>query len=265
MSPYLILLYAVLAIVIAIIYRRIMLTVTIFEYQRGLKYVRGRYVGLLPPGRYAFWRHTTHVTYADIRPVTECVPGQEVLTSDGLPVKTSLAVDYRVADADLAINKTASYHSSLYVALQVALREAVGAVTLDDLLAQRAEIAEKLTEAARPLVEALGLELISLKLRDITLPGELKKVFLQVVKARQEGLAALERARGETAALRSLANAARMMEKSPGMLPLRIIHSMGLSTGNTYVMGLPSGTLPLVKDQTDANVEPFEPNEDPIP
>lgn len=97
----------------------------------------------------------------------------------------------------------------------------------------------------RPRAEELGLDLRSVDLRDLTFPGDLKRTFAQVVAARHEGLAALERARGETAALRNLANAARMMEGNPALLHLRLIQQLGSAGGNTIVLGLPASTTPL--------------------
>ena len=76
-------------------------------------------------------------------------------------------------------------------------------------------------------------------------PGELKRTFAQVVTARKEGLAALERARGETAALRNLANAARTMEGNPALMQLRVLQEIGKSPGNTVVLGLPAAMSPL--------------------
>jgi hypothetical protein len=84
-------------------------------------------------------------------------------------------------------------------------------------------------------------------------PGDLKKAFAQVVIARKQGLAALERARGETAALRNLANAARMLEGNPELMQLRLLQEIGESTGNTIVLGLPASTTPLPLKERDAD------------
>lgn len=85
-----------------------------------------------------------------------------------------------------------------------------------ELLRTRADIPARLKELAAPRLRTLGIELEDASLRDLMFPGELKKIFTQVVKARREGMAALEKARGETAALRNLANAAAMIERNPG-------------------------------------------------
>ena len=79
----------------------------------------------------------------------------------------------------------------------------------------------------------------------MTLPGDLKKIFAQVVKARQEGLAALERARGETAALRNLANAAQMLQRNPQLFQLRLLQVAGQQTGTTLIVGMPQGSAPI--------------------
>ena len=80
------------------------------------------------------------------------------------------------------------------------------------------------------------------------MPGELKKIFTQVAHARQEGLAALEKARGETAALRHLANAAQMIERNPSLMQLRVLQAFGQNSGNTLVLGVPpaAGVIPAV-------------------
>jgi len=97
----------------------------------------------------------------------------------------------------------------------------------------------------RGAASRLGLELVQADVKDLTLPGDLKKLFTQVTKARQEGLAALERARGETAALRSLANAARLVQDNPALMQLRLLQVLGEQPGNTVVLGLPQSSAPF--------------------
>jgi hypothetical protein len=81
--------------------------------------------------------------------------------------------------------------------------------------------------------------------KDIMFPGDLKKIFAQVVKAQKEGQASLEKARGESAALRNLANAAKMLEGNPALMQLRVLQSVDAGTGNTMVLGMPSDMMPL--------------------
>ena len=152
----------------------------------------------------------------------------------------------------------------MHLELQLALRQIVGAVDIDSLLATRDEISKKLTEMTEAKARELGLHLISVGIKDIMFPGKLKEVFAQVVSARKEGLAALEKARGETAALRNLANAAKMIESNPGLMQLRMLQTLGGSSGNTLVLGLPAQTtaLPLKSGATSAKEIPPQTSEE---
>lgn len=250
---------ALLAVLLAapIISRRFT-RITIFEYQRGLRYRNGHYVGLLEPGRHWIYRPRTSIHMVDMRETTVPLPGQEVVGADGVSVKISLAARYRLADPARAINNVASYTATLYAELQIALREVVGRRPIEELLQQRAAIGTELLERASPRAIDLGIELLSLDVKDLMLPGATRKLFAQVVEARQEGLAALEKARGETAALRGLANAARLVEERPALMQLRLLQQLGRSTGNTVILGMPANSTPVPVRSADREVEPPE-------
>ena len=193
--------------------------VVIFEYQRGLKYRNGRFQETLTAGRYWIFQPTLHIDTVDVRPQLVTIPGQEVISADGVTLKISIAAEYEVADPATAVNKNFNHHAALYVVLQMAVREIVGREKADAVLESRASISGRISELTRDKVASLGLRLISADVKDIMLPGELRRAFAQVVKAQKEGLAALERARGESAALRNLANAAKMMEDRQSQSP----------------------------------------------
>ena len=108
---------------------------------------------------------------------------------------------------------------------------------LASLLEQRGELDRVLTEAVEPQAGPLGLTLRAIAVRDFIVPGELKRAVADIVSARLAGQAALERARGETAALRNLANAARQVADNPALLQLRLLQQIEASTGNTFVVG----------------------------
>ncbi|MEO8336623.1 MAG: slipin family protein [bacterium] len=242
MAPLLILLALIVAVVVA---RARLRKIIVFEFERGLLYESGRFHSLLEPGGYWIWSTSKNITKIDVRPRITAVPGQEVLTSDGIAVKLSLVARYQVADPVRAVNGQQSYESALYTELQLAIRRMVSALTIDALLSSRASLAEQLTAEVSPAVALFGLTLLKADLKDLTLPGDLKKLFSQVTKARQEGLAAMERARGETASLRSLANAARMMDDNPSLMQLRLLQVVGEQSGNTLVLGVPQSGAPI--------------------
>jgi regulator of protease activity HflC (stomatin/prohibitin superfamily) len=223
--------------------------VLVYEYQRGLKYKKGRYVATLDPGLHWISAATSSIFAVDIRPEFITIPGQDVLTNDGVSIKISLAAEFQVTDPNLAVNKTGNFRGNLYLVLQMGLREIVGKEKIDALLENRAGIGAKLVEMTRAKASDMGVKLISADIKDMMFAGEMKKAFAQVVKAQKEGQAALERARGETAALRSLANAARTMDDNPNLLQLRALQALADSSGNTLVLGLPNSTLPLTRQQ----------------
>jgi regulator of protease activity HflC (stomatin/prohibitin superfamily) len=145
----------------------------------------------------------------------------------------------------------ADYSATLYTELQQGLRTAVSSSDIEALLANRSEIGPQILAYCQPAAEHLGLVVEQVAVRDLTFPGELKKLFTQVVKARQEGLATLERARGETAALRNLANAAAIVERSPQLLQLRALQVAEQQEGTTIVFGMPGGIPFPARDTTD--------------
>ena len=100
--------------------------VIVYEYQRALKYSEGRYVGTMKPGQYWILPKFSSIVPVDIRPEFITIQGQDVLSADGVTLKVSLAAEFQVADPHVAINKNASFRNSLYLSLQMALREIVG-------------------------------------------------------------------------------------------------------------------------------------------
>ncbi|CUS31792.1 putative SPFH domain / Band 7 family [Candidatus Nitrospira nitrosa] len=229
---------------ILVLFRYCLHRATIYEYETGLKYARGHFSGLLMAGQYWYFPWCTTITKIDIRPRSISVPGQEVLSSDSVGIKISLAVQFQVVDAAKAINKSQDYQAALYQELQVALRSIVSSKTMDETLEQRGQMGDTLKNMVEIKCQELGVQLQSVSIKDMMFPGPLKAIFTQVVKAKKEGLASLEKARGETAALRSLANAAQMIKGNPELLQLRALQS---ASSSSIVVGVPqqSGVIPI--------------------
>jgi regulator of protease activity HflC (stomatin/prohibitin superfamily) len=220
---------------------------TVLEYEQALRYSRGRFSRTLGPGTYWYMPLFTSFRRVDTRLTYVAVAGQELLSSDAITIKISLAANYRIVDSAAAINKVTDYYTALYTELQLALRQVIGAIAIDECLEQRAQLPAKVKEIAAPQLSGLGIELVSVDIKDIMFPGQLKETFAQVVKARKEAAAALERTRGETASLRNLANAAKLLENNPSLMNLRIIQAVSESTGNTFVWPISSQdhTIPI--------------------
>lgn len=228
---------------------------TVFEYERGLRFRRGRFKGVLGPGTYWHLGFLTQIQRLDVRPARAAVSGQEVLSADGVAVKASIIALFQITDPERALLGSDNYHMAIHSELQLALRAIASSVPIEELLRSRADIPARLKELAAPRLRTLGIELAEASLRDLTFPGELKKIFTQVIKARQEGLAALEKARGETAALRNLANAAALIERNPSLMQLRALQVLAQQPGNTLVLGMQPGatTIPL-RERTEAEL-----------
>lgn len=217
--------------------------VHIHETEVGLRYRHGRYERLLEPGGHWLIGPALRVVRVDSRRRLLVVSSQEVLTSDSVQLRLSAVVAFRVADPPHAIHDVESYEQELHVAVQLALRTTVGEATAEDLLAQRLELGNRLTELVSERASALGLEVFAIDLRDVMLPGDVKTAFAEVLRARAEGRAALERARGESAALRNLANAARLIDDNPTLMNLRLLQTMAQDAGvpgtTRFVVNLP--------------------------
>jgi regulator of protease activity HflC (stomatin/prohibitin superfamily) len=208
--------------------------VVVREWESVLVYRDGRLEKALPQGRHRVRPRRRELARFDLRPQLTVVPGQELLTADGLSARVSLVVRTRVVDPRAAHEVTQDAWGELYTAVQVALRTEVAARTLEELLAARDGLGPAVAALAAPTAVALGRELERVDVRDVMVPAELRQAALRVVTARQEGLAALERARGETAALRSLANAARLAQDTPALLALRTLRAV--ETGGATVV-----------------------------
>src|SRR5712691_2094390 len=184
------------------------------EAEVGLLYENGRFAQTLTPGRYRVstwpWKRQELVR-VDTRRTALALSGQEMLTSDAISVRLNVAAEYRVVNAAVAMHTVAEYKVALYTALQILLREEVQARTLDALLADRNALSGTLLERGRPVAADLGLELVTIGVKDIILPGEIKRMLSQEAEALRTGRAALVAAREETAAARAKANTARIL------------------------------------------------------
>jgi regulator of protease activity HflC (stomatin/prohibitin superfamily) len=151
-------------------------------------------------------------------------------------VKVSVVGRARVVDPAAFVTASQDANAALYLNAQIATREVIAATTVEQLVASRQELGDALTGAVRGLDE-LGVALERLELKDVIFSSELKSAQAEVIVARAQGLAALERARGETAALRNLANAAALLKDNPALLQLRLVQQLAATTGHTFVIG----------------------------
>jgi regulator of protease activity HflC (stomatin/prohibitin superfamily) len=217
------------------------------EGYAGLLYRKGKFVRVLAADRHVHWGRFITYRWLDLRKASLLVAGQEVLTADSVGLKLSLLVIYQVTDPAKATNDTQNWQGDLHNAAQLALRAVVGGLAVETLLNQRLEIGVQLLARVQPEAAKIGINILAVEVKDVMFPADLKRAFAEVLKAKQEGQAALERARGESAALRNLANAARVLEGNPALMNLRLMQSLSAAqnAGNTLVLGVPGGFVPL--------------------
>lgn len=232
--------------------RKLIARVIIYDYQRGLLYKRGVFTGLLGPGGHWHVPLTSQITIVDIRAQTLSIGSQEVLSQDGVSLKISLALQYAVADPVASRHKAAASDQVLYQAAQLALRDAIGRREMDKVMEDRGAIAAELMAACKDRAAEFGLDLQLIDIKDIMFPGKLKEIYATVAQARKEGQALLEKARGETAALRHLANVAKLCEDNPALMRLRLIQALGQSSGHTVVLGEHASGVPAVNKPNHA-------------
>lgn len=211
-------------------------SVTVSEWERALLFGNGRMQRVLAPGKYRLWQGGLRLRVVDLRPWVLRLPTQEAPTADGATVKVNVAGQARVSDPVAYVTATRDAEQALYLSVQVAVRDLLAGVSTEDLLAGRGGFGEQLLAGAGDTGQ-FGIGIDQLVIKDIMLSGELKKAQAEVLVARAQGVAALERARGETAALRSLANAARLAAANPALLQLRLLQHLAGSAGHTVVIG----------------------------
>lgn len=218
-------------------------SVIINDHQTGLLFSNGQFVNELKAGKHVFRFNLANLVVKtfDLRERSLLVQGQELLSADQVALKVSAVATYRVVDA-LKLHRTVEYPEALlYTDIQLALRQVVASQGAEDFLAKKSGFAEELKAILDERFTACGLKLERADIRDVMLPADLKRAFTEALKSKHEANASLEKARAETAALRTLANAAKIMRENPELLSLRYLQTLqevGAGTGNTLVLGL---------------------------
>jgi len=215
--------------------------IVVLPHEAVLVTKNGRDRGHLAPGVHRFFGGDVSVRRFDLRERLVKVGGQEVLTRDRVPVKFSLFVRQRIVDPIRARDAVEDLEGTVHAEAQLALREVVSLYVLDELLAGRTALSERVTHGLRENLARTGLEIVAAEVQDVMVGGELKRAFSEVVRARSEALAKLERARGEAAALRKLANAARLLREHEGLerlMTLELARRAAEGANTTLVLGL---------------------------
>jgi regulator of protease activity HflC (stomatin/prohibitin superfamily) len=224
------------------------LAVQVPQFHEALLFVDGKAHGLLQPGLHAFWKFNRDLRaeLVDLRLLALEIAGQEILTKDKVALRINLGAGVRFLDVLAAFAQQAKPLDHIYRELQFGLRAAVGMRTLDELLEDKGSIDRTVAEHIGPRARAAGLEVASVGVKDIILPGEMKAILARVVEAEKAAQANVIRRREETAATRSLLNTAKVMEDNPVALRLKELETLEKVTekiDKIHVYGGPDGVL----------------------
>ncbi len=203
----------------------------------GLYFREGRFVEKLEPGTYAFWKDVGRVKlyHVDVREKVIDVAGQEIMTADKVTLRMNAVAAYRVTDPIRKVAEVEDAEQALYREAQLALRAVIGTRELDALLAGKEEVAAELQEVVRRRAAGFGLQVVSLGIRDVILPGEMKELMNKVTEARKAAEASLITRREETAAMRSQANTAKLLESSPALMRMRELETLEKIAGKAQL------------------------------
>lgn len=216
------------------------------QYQKGIKFLLGKYTGTMEPG----WRLVFPIFQSyrkvDLRVKAVDVPNQEAITKDNISVSVNAVIYYKVKNADKAVLEVEDFFYAVSQLAQTTMRNAVGQVDLDDLLSQRDRVSKNIRDIIEVAADPWGIDVISVELKDIVLPEEMKRVIGKQAEAEREKRSIIIRAEAELVASENLAKAAQMLTSSDGALHLRTLQSINdisSDQSNTIVFAVPLEVL----------------------
>ncbi|WP_326982338.1 slipin family protein [Chryseobacterium sp. MYb264] len=195
---------------------------------KGILLIDGKLIKILEAGTYYFWNNeiSIEVKSVDTRMQQMEIAGQELLTKDKAMLRINFYVRFQVENIEKALMENKEYDKQLYILMQLALREFVGALTLDELLVKKDSVGKEILENLGNKAEDLGLKASDAGIRDVILTGEMKEIMNQVLIAEKKAQANSIMRREETASTRSLLNTAKLMEENETLWKLKEMEYM---------------------------------------
>ncbi len=196
------------------------------EYERGVVFRLGRLVGPRGPGIILLIPFIERMVKVDLRTLTMDIPVQEVITRDNVTIRVNAVAYFRVVDPNASIVNVADYIRATSQIAQTTLRSVLGQVELDELLAEREKINQKLQEIIDEQTEPWGVKVSIVEVKDVELPDTMQRAMARQAEAEREKRAKIIHAEGEFAAANQLAEAARVLATVPGALQLRYLQTL---------------------------------------
>ena len=229
------------------------------QWERGVVLRLGKYHGLKGPGVMLIFPVMDTVRFVDTRLLTLDIPHQQVITRDNVPVRVDGVIFFQVRDPERAVITVQDYRFAVSQYAQASLRDVIGSMTLDELLSERDQIQSKIASVVESRASTWGTHIDSIRLLDIDMPEDLKRMMSRQASAEREKRATITKAEGDRDAALNLAAAAATMSSSPGAMQLRTLQTLdglGSSPSNTVVLAVPVEVLELAKALAKARGAP---------
>ena len=219
------------------------------EYERGIKFRFGKFSSIMNPG----WKIVLPIIESykkvDIRVKTVDVPEQDAITKDNVSIRINAVLYYSIFDSSKAILAVENFNYAVSQLAQTTMRNAVGEVSLDELLSQRDKISGAICQIVDEATDAWGIKVENVELKDVRLPEEMKRVIARVAEAEREKLAVITKSHGEVVASENLVKAANNLAAAPGALHLRTLETLNdisSDQSNTIVFATPIEILQAI-------------------
>jgi len=209
------------------------------QWERGVVLRLGKFLTVRGPGIVYIIPFIDNVRFVDLRLLTLNIPSQQVITKDNVPAAIDGVLFFLVSNPEKAVIDIQDYAFAIAQYAQATLRDVVGGLSLDELLSEREQIQQRIAEIVEQRISNWGLHMDSIRLQDIEMPEDLKRIMSRQASAEREKRATITKAEGDKIAAVNLAAAAAIMEQTPGAMKLRTLQTIdGLGTGpsNTVIM-----------------------------
>ncbi len=221
------------------------------EYERGVIFRLGRLVGAKGPGLFFLVPIIDRMMKIDLRTVTLDVPAQEAITNDNVTVKVNAVAYFRVIDPERAVVQVEDYRRATYQIAQTSLRNVIGQAELDELLAHRERINNRLAQIIDEATEPWGVKVSLVEVKDVELPPQMQRAMARQAEAEREKRAKIIHAEGEFQAAQQLREAATLMAEEPSALQLRYLQTLteiAAEKNSTLIFPVPVDVISIFTD-----------------
>jgi regulator of protease activity HflC (stomatin/prohibitin superfamily) len=223
------------------------------EYERGVVFRLGRYVGAKGPGLFLLIPFIDRMIKIDLRTITLDVPAQEAISRDNVTIKVNAVVYFRVMDPGKAVIQVEDYRRATWQIAQTTLRNVIGQSELDELLSHREKVNDELQRIIDEQTEPWGIKVSLVEVKDVELPQTMQRAMAKQAEAEREKRAKIIHAQGEADAAQQLGEAAKIISHHPSALQLRYLQTLteiATEKNSTIVFPLPIDIINAFVDAT---------------